>query len=753
MGAVSAEEDTLPSAREQAGQDQAGLEAIFRDAGQPTSRRVRALLRAMTLEEKVGQMTQISVQALMSSPGYPYGSGPLDPARIETVLGDAQVGSLLSGGGGAPEENTPRAWAEMTNTLQAEALERSRLGIPLIYGVDAVHGHNNVLGARLYPHNVGLAASGDRALVADLGRATAAQVRATGIHWNFAPVLDVGRDPRWGRFYETWGESVALTAELGTASVVAQQGEDLSAETAVAATAKHFAGYAAPATGDDREPALIPRRQFADVHLPPFEQAVGAGARTAMANSGSVNGIPVHASSELLTGVLRGDLGFEGVLVSDWEDLRRLQTVYQVAPTYADAIALAVNAGIDMAMEPLNAVEYTTLLTELVEEGRVPMARIDEAVGRILTLKFELGLFEDPFVDPDEAERIIAGADPELARRAARETMTLLSNDGTLPLAPDASVLVTGPSADSMRNQLGGWSIGWQGVPEGGPEPEGTTVLEGVAAAVTDPAQVTHLPAPTPDEAAAAAAAADVAVVVLGEEPYAEGFGDSDTLELPAAQQELLAAVQASGTPTVLVLMAGRPVVVPGALEGSAAALMAYLPGSEGGGAVADVLFGAHSPSGRLPFTWPREVGQLPLTYDAYVSTGYEPALPFGHGLSYTTFAYGALTAPQQVRPWETAAVSVEVTNTGDTPGAEVVHAYVTDWPAALPLAPLRELVGFERVDLAPGETRTVDLTLDLSRLARTGGDVWGEGEREVVPGTYTLTVGDQTATFTVPDA
>lgn len=734
--------------------DASGAEAApsYQDRDLPTRLRVRHLLRQMTLQEKVGQMTQISVQALMESPGYPYGSGPLDPDLLELVLADNQVGSLLSGGGGAPVPNTPAAWAEMTNTLQRYTIEHSRLGIPMIYGVDAVHGHNNVLGAQQYPHNLGLGAAGDRELVARLGAATAAEVRATGIHWNFAPVLDVGRDPRWGRYYETWGESPLVTTELGVASIRAQQGADLAETTTVAATAKHFLGYSQPLTGDDRTPADFSMRTLRDVALPPYAAAVESGVATAMANSGSLNGIPVHASRELLTDVLRRELGFDGVLISDWEDILKLVSVYGVAADYASAIELALDAGVDMSMVPLDAPSFTSTLIGLVESGRVSEARIDRSVARILTLKFELGLFDDPYVDPAYAQALIAGADPEVNRAAARATLTLLTNDGTLPLDPGASVLVTGPSADSIRNQLGGWSIGWQGVPEGDPSqvPEGTTVAEGIAAAVDDPSQVTYLPAPTPDEAAAAAAGADVAVVVVGEGPYAEFLGDSDTITLPDEQIALVDALEAAGTPTVVVTIAGRPLVMESQIAGSAATLMAYLPGSEGGGAIADVLFGAADPGGRLPFDWPRLVGQLPLTHDQPVSAKSDPLFAFGHGLDYTTFAYDGLTATPEVGDGGVVEVSVEVTNTGERAGDEVVDAFVTEQPPSLVLQPQRWHIGFARVDLEPGETETVTMSVPVELLARTQGDVSGDGPREVVPGEYTLSVEGVTASFTV---
>ena len=432
-----------------AGRDAAAQATLpYQDASLTPEQRADDLLPRMSLEEKVGQMTQINATALQGDPANPWDRAELNDVILDDVLCQNLSGSILSGGGASPAVNTPRAWAEMTNYIQQFALECQPHGIPIIYGIDAVHGHNNVLGATMFPHQFGLGAAYDTGLARELGHATATDVRATGIHWDFAPVADIWRDLRWGRSYEPFSEAPLAAGDLVAASVSGLEGDDLTEQ--VASTTKHFVGYSAPDSGRDRENATIDERELWDEHLPSFIRGINAGSETVMANSGSVNGEPVHASHHLLTEVLRDELGFEGVLDSDWEDIWKLITVYGIADTDQEAITIAINAGIDMSMVPLEAGRFTSGLLAAVEDGDVTMGRIDEAVRRILILKFRLGLFEQPYADEDRAEDI-EGDHAGLARRAAAETMTLLENDGTLPLRRErANVLVTGPSADSM---------------------------------------------------------------------------------------------------------------------------------------------------------------------------------------------------------------------------------------------------------------------------------------------------------------
>ena len=605
----------------------------YKDASQPVETRVADLLSRLTLAEKVGQMTQIDVASMMGE--GEWDRGPLNEAQLKNVFEKNQVGSIISGGGAAPVPNTPKAWAEMTNQLQDAALKYSRLGIPMIYGIDAVHGHNNVLGATIYPHNVGLGATWNPALVEEVTARVAKDLRAVGTPWTFAPVADVARDARWGRFYESFGESPLLASELVAASV-----RGFEASGKVAATVKHFAGYGESLVGFDRSPALLDLRTLRTVHLPSFAAGITAGAQAMMVNSGSVNGVPVHASPYLLQHVARKQLGFGGVFVSDWEDILKLVTVHRVAKDFKEAVAMSINAGVDMYMVPHDADTFTSTLTKLVNEGTVPQARIDDAVGRILELKFKLGLFENPYTDAEAADAVVTEKDRSLAKRSALESITLLER-GSLPFDEKVkNIFVVGPSADSIENQMGGWTVGWQGIDNPSETPPGLTVLKALKKAAPKNVTVSHTPEYQNTEAVGAAAVkADVAVVVVGETPYAEGEGNSSTLAFPDEQLRLLRTLVETDTPVVVVLLAGRPLIFPEDIWlGLDSLMMAYLPGSEGGTAVADVLFGKANPSGKLPFSWPKHTGQLPLTYDVLPGSPYDPLYPFGYGLSYTRF-------------------------------------------------------------------------------------------------------------------
>lgn len=722
----------------------------YQDARAPVERRVDDLLRRMTLEEKVGQMTQIRLGKLRGN--CEWNPGPLREDCMKAVLADAKVGSVLSGGGDAPNPNTPRAWAEMTNEIQRYALDHSRLRIPLIYGADGVHGHSNVVTATMFPHQVGLGATWNPDLMEDLGESTGRAMRATGVFWNFAPVSDLARDTRWGRYYETYSEDPVLAGALAAANVRGQQA-DADGTAKLAATAKHFAGYSEPFNGHDRAPAQLPIRYLQDTVLPPFQAQFDAGVRTVMINSGAVNGVPAHASEYLLTKQLRERMGFRGVAITDWEDIRYLVDRYHVAANYREAIAMAVNAGVDMAMEPSNAAEFTQGLLANVRSGAVSGKRIDQAVRRILTLKFELGLFEKPFVDPAKADAIVNGADRPLARQAAAESVVLLRNEGVLPLSTGArKLVVTGDAADSVARQLGGWTVGWQGVPAGSPLPPTTTVLQGIRAA----APATNVVgATTQADAVAQAADADAVVVVLGEDPGAEGEADTEAPALTAEQQGLVDAVRATGRPVVVVLLTGRPQVL-GTVAGAPALLAGWLPGSEGGAAIADVLFGTVNPSGKLPVSWPKTIGDQPFSYDqprganAGESSNYDPAFPFGHGLSYTSFTTSTpVVKAAEVRRDGRVEVSVTVANTGTRDGTLVVPVYVHQ-PVSRVLTPNQRLVAFTRVALKAGEQREVKVSFDVNRLAVTAGDMDATGRPEVAKGRYEVVVGDGRAGFTV---
>jgi beta-glucosidase len=761
----------------------------YLDANASIKDRVDDLLRRMTLAEKVGQMDQIVIGELRDTTPPANGDcnnagGNNDPLQIpclQRVLIDYHTGSILSGGTDNPIDNTGRGWAEQYNTIQRYAIENSRLHIPIIYGVDAVHGFGHPFEATLFPHSIGMGATWDTELAEAAGAATRQQLLATGGNWNFAPVQDLARDNRWGRYYETWAEQPLLASELGAANIRGMQGGGFKSPQ-VAATVKHFAGYSQSINGHDRVEAQLPIRYLQDILIPPYTGGLDAGAATVMVNSGSINNIPATASHYLLTEQLRERLDFEGVVISDFGDVPALQNAYHIAADFPDAIAKAVNAGVDVSMTPFDYVGWNNGLIQNVQEGVVSMRRIDQSVRRILTLKFRLGLFDDPFVDPAEADAAIT-ANRDLARKAAEESITLLRNEGgTLPLSPTANLVVTGPSANRVNNQLGGWSVSWQGVFDAGnhvccmgpPDqiPPATTVLEGIQAADPNVVSVPTDQQVTPaqqQQAVTATQSADAAVVVVGERAYAEGLGDNPTPMLPPDQRSLIAALQGTDKPVIVVIIAGRPLGL-GPAENASALLMAYLPGTEGGAAVADVLFGEVNPSGHLPVTWPSAAdrnagdfdtggpstaGDEPKFFDQLPGTnfgqgsGYNARYPFGFGLSYTTFETSDLSVTSSVSRRGTVTATFTVANTGSRAGTEVVPVYVRQ-PVSAIVVPPRRLVGFTRVDLDAGESRVLEVSFPAAELEVTPGDIDGAGRPRVEAGSYQVQVGSLTADFTV---
>jgi beta-glucosidase len=571
------------------------------------------LLGRMTLAEKVGQMTQPDLQYL----------GDLSDIR------KLAVGSVLSGGNSDPKDgNSPEAWARVNDACQREALA-TRLGVPILYGVDAVHGHSNVIGAVIFPHNIGLGCTRDPALVEEVHRVTAIEMRRTGVNWDFAPCVTVPQDDRWGRTYEGFGESPALATLLGAAAVSGLQGSDLADPLRVLGCAKHFVGDGGTEAeqretssdqfgagvrlrldqGDTRidEPTL--RR----VHLAPYPAAIAAGVGTIMPSYSSWNGEKCSASHYLLTEVLKEELGFEGFLISDYN------AIDQVADDYKECIRLSINAGMDMVMVPERYREFITKLTELVNEGAVPMERIDDAVRRILRVKAAMGLLgPDPVVLSNKDLASSFGSEPhrEVARRAVRQSLVLLKNDGVLPLSK-GSFSVSGSAADDLGVQCGGWTIDWQGK-VGDVTTGGTTISDALTSAAGE-------------RVVAEAGEADAIVLVVGEKPYAEGTGDVDEPKLSDEDQSAVEAALATGKPVVLVVVSGRPLLLGDAVDKCAAVVAAWLPGTEGAG-VADVLLGDYPPTGKLSFSWPKSAGQHPINVG---DNDYDPLFPYGYGLTY----------------------------------------------------------------------------------------------------------------------
>ena len=743
-------------------------------AAQTIDERIDALLSDMTLEEKIGQMTQVTLAVVAQEGSGPY-DVRLDPAKLRTAIVDHHVGSILNV---ADHANTVEHWHELITEIQDVATNETRLGIPVIYGIDAVHGANYLTGATIFPHNLGLAATFDTSLARKAGAIAALETRISGVPWNFAPVLDLGRHPAWPRFYETFGEDVLLAGRMGAATVRGMQEDDLEGPDVVATTAKHYVGYSFPVTGKDRTTALIPELELREYFLPPFEAAIDAGVMTVMVNSGDVNRIPVHASRFLLTEVLRGELGFDGVIVTDWEDIIKMHRVHHTAANRMEATLQALDAGIDMAMVPNDFSFYEDAL-ELVNEGAVTEERIDASVRRILRLKLELGLFDAPFPGEYTSSDVNTEAFEAVNLEAARRSMTLLKNEGgLLPLADGVRVLVTGPAANSMTALNGGWTYTWQGRDASRFPDDKPTLLEALRAQLGDEA-VTYVEGPSFDgigdegtvsdagaggapgtEAAIAAAVtaardADVAIVAIGEDAYAETPGNIDDLSLPVVQRDLVTSVAATGTPVVVVLVEGRPRILEDAADAADAVLMAYWPGMQGGRAIADVLTGVVNPSGRLPFTYPRAPNAL-LPYDHPVSSSFgiwlsernafNPQWPFGAGLSYTRFVYDSLAiSNDRIAPGEDLEVTVSVTNAGDRPGREIVLVYVADEFASV-APPVRRLRAFRPVDLQPGASQEVTFSVPASDLAFVG----PANEWVLEPGTFRIEVGGLSAQFEV---
>jgi beta-glucosidase len=577
----------------------------YKDPSLPVAQRVDDLMDRMTLDDKIGQMAQVERTAL-------------DPQQD---LATYRIGSVLSGGGSAPTPNTPRAWADMYDSFQRTALS-TPLGIPMIYGVDAVHGHNTVYGATIYPHNIGLGATRDPELVRRIGRATAEEVSATGIDWDFAPCLCVARNDRWGRTYESFGEVPELPTRMSTV-ITGLQGDRLGGGPAsVMATAKHYVGDGGTTGGVDQGDTRLSESELRAVHLPPFKAAVDRGVGAVMITYSSWSGVKVHGNKYLITDVLKRELGFKGFVVSDYAAIDQLDGH---AGFSADEISTAVNAGIDMVMVPLDYPRFLSLLRNEVQAGRIPMTRIDDANRRILTKKFELGLFEHPFTDRSWIPTVGSPAHRALARQAVRESQVLLKNsDGTLPLKKTAKIFVAGKSADDIGNQSGGWTMTWQGA--SGAITRGTTVLQGLRAAAANPSNVVYDRAGNGIDRGY-----DAAVAVVGETPYAEFQGDRPgPLGLDQEDLDTLARLKASGVPVVVVLVSGRPLDIAAQLPDWSALLASWLPGSEGEG-VADVLYGDYKPTGKLPVTWMSSAAQQPINR----GDGQTPLFPFGYGLTY----------------------------------------------------------------------------------------------------------------------
>ncbi len=732
------------------------LLTFFMAAAQTPADRQKAetLLHRMTLEEKIGQMTQVTLGVVCTPQ-----DGVLDPAALKKAIQDYKVGSILNVTNHALSVDQ---WHRVITDIQDEA-KKTRLQIPVIYGLDGIHGQTYTLDATLFPQNIGMAATRNPELVAAITKVAAKELRASGVRWNFAPVLDCGRQPLWSRFPETYGEDVYIGKTMGVTAIKAYEEDGLKQPTAVASCMKHYLAYSDSRTGKDRTPIYLPEIEMREYYLPQFRAAVQAGASTLMVNSAEINGTPVHASHYLLTDVLRKELGFQGVVVSDWEDIIRLHTRHFVAATPRAAVAMAVNAGVDMSMVPSDF-SFFVLLKEAVEKGEVPMSRIDEAVRRILLLKFKIGLFDNPYPEPAAAANFGLPEYQTLALQAAHEAMTLLKNDNAvLPLHHDVHLLVAGPAARSISALNGCWSYTWQGNQEQW-YPAGSKTI---VAALSDKLGVDHVtttavagfdnPANYDTSALKTAAAdADVIVLCLGENAYAESPGNIRDLALPENQTALVRAAAATGKPVILVLTEGRPRFITGVAPLASGILMAYWSGRKTAEAIADVLTGDYNPDGRLPYSYPRSMGEMVL-YDRkptedireifnsdMTMNGYDPLFPFGWGLSYTRFSCDGLRlSTNQLHGQEKLTVSVTVHNTGNRDGKHTVELYTHEHYASI-TPNMRRLRAFKKIFLKAGESQTVSFTLDKNDLAFVNAELKTVTE----PGDFDVYIEDQKATF-----
>ena len=715
--------------------------------------KVEQVLKGMTLEEKAGQLVQLSIGVISAE-----GADDVDPAKMDVIFGKYKVGSILNvmNDHALDREHT----AAFISKIQESSMKH--IGIPCIYGLDMIHGASYLTDGSFYPQEINLGATFNREYAAMMGHAMAYETRAAQCPWVFSPVMDLGRDPRWPRQWESFGEDPYLQSEMARIETVAIQGEDpnhIDLEHA-AVSIKHFMGYGVPHTGKDRTPAYIAENDLREKYFRPFKECFQAGALTAMVNSASINGVPTHANKLLLTGWVKEQLGWDGLLVTDWADIDNLYTRDHVAADKREAVAMGINAGIDMIMDPYDP-ECCNVIVDLVKAGDIPMARLDDAVRRVLRLKVRLGLFENPTWQHDYPE-FASEAFAKQSYAAAVESEVLLKNEGILPLKGTERILVTGPNANSLRSLNGGWSYTWQGDADAY-APQYNTILEALQNRFS---RVTYEPgvvytgrdwqgenASGIAKAVAAARGADVVIACVGENSYCETPGNMDDLNLSENQKNLVRGLAATGKPVILVLNGGRPRIIGDIEPLTKAVVDVMLPSNYGGDALAALLAGDENFSGKLPFTYSKHINSL-HTYDYKVSEhrevmggtyNYDAIMdvqwPFGFGLSYTTFSYGdlKLEGPADFKAGDVLKVSVKVTNTGDRAGKEAVLVYSSDLVASL-IPDVKRLRGFEKVALEPGESKTVTFEIPAHELAFVGAD----GKWRLEAGDFRISCGGQ---------
>ncbi len=717
--------------------------------------KVEKVLKRMTLEEKVGQMTQLNATAVANGT-------TLTEAGINAIK-EYKIGSVL---------NTPGDVAQTREKYNEFIVELNRLsmetmGIPCLYGLDHIHGVTYVAGGTLFPQEVNIAATFNRQHAYNMGKVTAYESRAANVPWTFSPTMDLGRNPEWPRVWESFGEDTYVNAQMAVAEVKGMQGDDPNhiGMYNIAACAKHFMGYGVPVTGQDRTPSSIAASELREKHFEPFKEAMQAGALTIMVNSASNNGLPFHCNTELLTKWVKEDLNWDGMIVTDWADILNLYTRERVASSAKEAVKLAINAGIDMSMVPYDC-QFAIDLKELVEEGEVPMSRVDDAVRRVLRLKFRLGLFDMPDTGLEAYPEFGGEAHARLSYDAAVESMVLLKNNGILPLKKDLRILLTGPNANSMRTLNGGWSYTWQG--HGASIPAFTEKYNTIYEALSQKFDnLTYVPGVEYDlmssnwkhdedtgikEAVKAARKSDVIIACIGENTYCETPGNDDDLNLSANQKNLVKSLAATGRPIILILNEGRPRIINDIENMATAVVDVLLPGNYGGDALAALLAGEENFSGKLPFTYPKYTNKFAV-YDYKPSENqttmagsynYNAVMdvqwPFGHGLSYTVYDYSNMTvSATEFGAGDVLKVTVDVTNVGARAGKESVLLFSTDLYASS-TPDVRRLRAFDKVELAPGETKTVELEVTAKDLAFV--NYYGKWTLE--EGDFILSCGDE---------
>lgn len=729
-------------------------------------KQLNMLLSKMTLKEKVGQTCQITLDVLLlrDSSGTVIEPIRVDPKKVDEAIIQYGVGSVLNVGWHSLGLDD---WAHVMETVHG-VYKNKKSKTPIIYGIDAIHGVNYTVGATLFPQEIGLAATWNPKLAKQFGEVTAYETRASGIHWNFSPVLDLGRQPLWSRHFETLGEDPYLASEMGKAIICGYQGRKGVDSEHVAACMKHFVGYSNPKSGRDRTPAWIPEKYMQELYLPTFKAAVQEGALTVMINSGVLNGIPGHANYHLLTEVLKEEWGFEGFAVSDWEDFLMLNTIHRTAETTKDGIIQAINAGLDMSMVPNSPQyqEYCTLMIEAVSEGSISNERLDDAVRRILRVKLILGLYEKNLNQAKSYPKFGSEAHQKTALNSALESITLLKNENILPLKKGQKILISGPTSNDLIFLNGAWSHTWQGgisefntvgrksireEIERMAGKENCLFSQGAELYLNETFEESRIV--DSEDFKTKAEQSDVIILCLGEYPSTEKPGDIRSLNLNPEQIELAKLAQATGKPVVLILVEGRPRIIREVVEKSSAIVQAYLPGDFGAEALGKLLYGEENFSGKLPYSYPRYDGQIefydhPRSVDRDNSNefkGYDPQWDFGYGMSYTDFEYSDIRlSNNEMNEGDSIVVMVDVTNIGKEDGKEVVQMYISDHFASSVIPTGKSLKAFKKINLSKGMKKTVSFVITKKDLLF----IDSKGEWIIEQGTFSVNIGNQIKTF-----